>query len=73
MPRKPATETQPAPRHGVARVLSKQGLCSRTQAAAWVAAGRVAVNGRVVRACLATVPAARSGSLRVELAIDPYW
>lgn len=33
----------------MARVLSKLGLCSRTQAAAWVAAGRVAVNGRVVR------------------------
>lgn len=38
-----------APRHGIARVLSKQGLCSRTQAAAWVREGRVAVNGRVVR------------------------
>jgi 23S rRNA pseudouridine2605 synthase len=35
-------------RHGVARVLSKRGLCSRTQAAAWVRDGRVAVNGRVV-------------------------
>ncbi|KFN41793.1 hypothetical protein N790_03040 [Arenimonas malthae CC-JY-1] len=43
LPRKPG-----APRHGVARVLSKQGLCSRTEAARWVAAGRVAVNGRVV-------------------------
>lgn len=50
MPRRPhATASPTAPRHGVARVLSKQGLCSRTQAAAWVAAGRVAVNGRVVR------------------------
>jgi 23S rRNA pseudouridine2605 synthase len=40
----------PRPRRvGVARVLSKAGVCSRTQAAAWVAAGRVAVNGRVVR------------------------
>lgn len=36
-------------RIGVARVLSKLGLCSRTQAAAWVAEGRVRVNGRVVR------------------------
>jgi 23S rRNA pseudouridine2605 synthase len=36
-------------RVGVARVLSKAGVCSRTQAAAHVAAGRVAVNGRVVR------------------------
>lgn len=38
-----------APRHGLARVLSKQGLCSRTEAARWIAAGRVAVEGRVVR------------------------
>jgi hypothetical protein len=27
----------------------------------------------VVRACIATVPASRSGSLTVELASDPYW
>lgn len=37
-----------APRHGLARVLSKRGLCSRTEAARWIAAGRVAVDGRVV-------------------------
>jgi 23S rRNA pseudouridine2605 synthase len=36
-------------RHGVARVISKLGLASRTQAAEWVRAGRVRVNGRVVR------------------------
>ncbi|KFL35619.1 pseudouridine synthase [Arenimonas donghaensis] len=36
------------PRHGVARVLSKLGLCSRTEAARWVEAGRVAVNGKPV-------------------------
>jgi 23S rRNA pseudouridine2605 synthase len=39
----------PAPRHGVARVLSKAGLASRTQAATWVREGRVSVGGRVVR------------------------
>lgn len=39
----------PAKRHGVARVLSKLGLASRTQAAVWVREGRVSVNGRVVR------------------------
>ena len=39
----------PTPRHGVARVISKAGLASRTQAAAWVRAGRVAVAGQVVR------------------------
>ena len=37
------------PRHGVARVISKAGLASRTQAAAWVREGRVSVAGRVVR------------------------
>ncbi|MBF6025710.1 pseudouridine synthase [Lysobacter niastensis] len=38
-----------SPRHGLARVLSKCGLCSRTQAAQWIADGRVEVDGRVVR------------------------
>lgn len=37
------------PRHGLARVLSKSGLCSRTEAAKWIGAGRVAVDGRIVR------------------------
>ncbi len=37
------------PRYGIARVLSKRGICSRTQAAEWVRAGRVSVAGRVVR------------------------
>jgi 23S rRNA pseudouridine2605 synthase len=37
------------PRHGVARVLSKAGLCSRTEAARWVSEGRVTVDGRPVR------------------------
>ena len=38
-----------APRHGLARVLSKLGLCSRTQGEALVRAGRVRVDGRIVR------------------------
>lgn len=38
-----------APRHGLARVLSKRGVCSRTEAARWIVAGRVSVDGRVVR------------------------
>ena len=38
-----------SPRHGLARVLSKLGLASRTQAAQWVREGRVQVNGRTVR------------------------
>src|SRR6266481_9261205 len=37
-----------APRHGVARAISKRGLGSRTQAAQWVREGRVRVNGEVV-------------------------
>jgi len=36
-------------RHGLARVLSKRGLCSRTEAARWILAGRVMLAGRVVR------------------------
>ena len=35
------------PRHGLARTLSKLGLCSRTQAARWIGEGRVRVDGRV--------------------------
>ncbi len=45
MPHRPSV---PAPRHGVARALSKAGLASRTQAAAWVRDGRVSVGGRLV-------------------------
>lgn len=37
------------PRHGLARTLSKLGLCSRTQAAQWINEGRVRVDGRVQR------------------------
>jgi len=40
--------SQLPPRHGVARVISKLGIGSRSQAAAWVAEGRVRVNGRLV-------------------------
>ncbi|MGN6706538.1 MAG: pseudouridine synthase [Rhodanobacter sp.] len=39
----------PPPRYGLARVLSKLGVCSRSQAEQWVRAGRVSVDGRVVR------------------------
>ncbi|HWU75855.1 MAG TPA: pseudouridine synthase [Rhodanobacter sp.] len=55
MPRSPpvrracsATSTRPV-RHGLARVLSKLGVCSRSQAEQWVRDGRVSVDGRVVR------------------------
>ncbi|MEO6687700.1 MAG: pseudouridine synthase [Dokdonella sp.] len=36
-----------APRHGLARAISKLGIASRTQAAKWIDEGRVSVNGRV--------------------------
>lgn len=38
----------PAPRYGLARVLSKAGLCSRSEAARLIRAKRVSVHGRVV-------------------------
>lgn len=44
-----AASANAAPRHGLARVLSKLGVCSRTEAARWIAAGRVSVSARVVR------------------------
>jgi 23S rRNA pseudouridine2605 synthase len=47
-PRRHRTE-KPAPRHGLARVMSKLGACSRTQASDFIRAGRVRVDGRVVR------------------------
>ncbi len=37
------------PRHGLARVMSKLGVCSRTQAIDFIRAGRVRVDGRIVR------------------------
>jgi 23S rRNA pseudouridine2605 synthase len=37
------------PRHGLARVLSRMGVCSRSNATRQIAAGRVRVNGKVVR------------------------
>jgi 23S rRNA pseudouridine2605 synthase len=45
-PRAPAAQ---ATRHGLARVLSKQGVCSRSEAARWIVEGRVSVDGRIVR------------------------
>lgn len=37
------------PRHGLARVLSKRGLCSRSEAERWIREGRVRVLGRIIR------------------------
>jgi len=46
-----ANTSRPTPgaRHGLARALSKLGVCSRTEAATWIAAGRVSVDGKVVK------------------------
>ena len=38
-----------SPRHGLARVLSKLGVCSRSQAEAWIRQGRVTIDRVVVR------------------------
>ena len=48
-------------RHGLARVLSKFGVCSRTQAQAMIRAGRVRVDGRVVLDPEAPTDAQRAG------------
>ena len=46
---RPPARSSPAPRHGLARVISKLGIASRTQAARWIAEGRIAVDGRTQR------------------------
>jgi 23S rRNA pseudouridine2605 synthase len=43
-----STRTTATPRHGLARVLSKLGVCSRSQAEKAVREGRVSVDGKVV-------------------------
>ena len=64
MASKPPPSASKAPRHGVARMISKLGWGSRTQAAQWVREGRVRVNGRVVRN--AELPV-RRGLDRIEI------
>jgi len=53
------------PRVSLARALSKLGLCSRTEAARWIAAGRVEVDGRAARDPDLRVDPARS-RIRVD-------
>jgi 23S rRNA pseudouridine2605 synthase len=45
----PPQRHRDSPRFGIARVLSKRGICSRTRAQALVRDGRVMVNGHLVR------------------------
>ncbi len=52
------------PRYGLARVLSKQGICSRSEAARWIEAGRVAVDGRIV--CDAEFPVAAGRKIAID-------
>lgn len=51
--------------HGLARVLSKRGVCSRAEAVRWIRAGRVAVDGRVEKD-----PEARTRDNHPRIAID---
>jgi 23S rRNA pseudouridine2605 synthase len=64
-------------RVGLARALSKLGVCSRTEAASWIAAGRVEVDGRPARDPELRVDPARS-RIRVDgaparAAARAYW
>lgn len=63
--RRVAGPAEPTPRHGLARVLSKLGVCSRTQAHAMVRAGRVRVDGRIVRD-----PEAPTDAQRDRISVD---
>ena len=43
-----ATEAKAMDGERIAKVMARAGLCSRREAEGWIAAGRVAVNGRVI-------------------------
>lgn len=64
-------------RRELARVLSKAGLCSRTVAAEWIRAGRVRVDGALVRDPRARVaPGKRAVQVdgrRISTAARSYW
>jgi 23S rRNA pseudouridine2605 synthase len=55
-------------RVGLARALSKLGLCSRSQASEWIAAGRVRLSGAITRNPEAPV---RLGTDRIEIDGQP--
>jgi 23S rRNA pseudouridine2605 synthase len=58
-----AAPQDPAPQR-IAKVLARAGLCSRRDAERWIAEGRVAVNGEVLRSPAVTV--ADSDDIRVD-------
>lgn len=64
----PSNPPRDRPRHGLARTLSKLGVCSRSQAEAAVRAGRVRVDGRIVRDAECPADATRQ---RIELDGNP--
>src|ERR1700732_4541039 len=61
MKKNPAAPVPPVPQRGVARVISKMGIGSRTQAAVWVREGRVRVKDNVVRGTGTAVIQGRAG------------
>lgn len=63
--RHPRRRAATAPRHGLARVLSKLGVCSRSQAQAMILAGRVRVDG-----CLVRDPERPTDAGRERIAVD---
>jgi 23S rRNA pseudouridine2605 synthase len=48
MARKADTSERPRPAERIAKVMARAGLCSRREAEAWIAAGRVAVNSKPI-------------------------
>ena len=64
---RPASQP-PERRVGLARALSKLGTCSRSQASAWIAAGRVRLSGAITRNPEAPV---RLGTDRIEIDGQP--
>ena len=64
MKARPPIRASDAPRHGVARAISRLGIASRSQAAQWVRAGRVRVNQKLVRDAEHPV---RQGVDRIEI------
>lgn len=61
-----AAQGSSAPRHGLARVLSKLGVCSRTEATRWIADGRVSVDGRVVGDPEFPIRTDRQAAIRID-------
>ncbi len=63
---KPSPKMEPIPpgRERIAKVMARAGLCSRREAEAWIAEGRVAVNGKVL-----TSPAISIGP-KDEVSVD---